>query len=85
MHNLRGGQKHTAMPRFELTHRFIISSSYSIKDIMLQSFYPLAVYGLANDIISSIHTTLGLANHEPKKQIKYNSNLGAPSKIGLQS
>ena len=34
---------------------------------MLQSFYPLAVYALVNDITSSIHTGLGLANHEPKK------------------
>ena len=46
---------------------FVIKSSYSIKDIMLQSFYPLAVYFLANDITSSIRTTLGLANHELKK------------------
>ena len=35
--------------------------------IMLQSFYPLAVYALANDKASSIRTALGLANHEPKK------------------
>ena len=35
--------------------------------IMLQSFYPLAVYALANDKTSSIRTALGLANHEPKK------------------
>ena len=34
---------------------------------MLQSFYPLAVYALDNDITSSIHIALGLANHEPKK------------------
>ena len=34
---------------------------------MLQSFYPLAVYALANGISSSIRTALGLANHEPKK------------------
>ena len=45
----------------------VIKSSYSIKDIMLQSFYPLAVYALANDITSSIRTVLGLVNHEPKK------------------
>ena len=45
----------------------VIKSSYNIKDIMLQSFYPLAVYALANDITSSIRTALGLANHEPKK------------------
>ena len=37
---------------------------------MLQSFYPLAVYTLANDITSSTRTALGLVNHEPKKQIK---------------
>ena len=35
---------------------------------MLQSFYPLAVYALANDITSSVCTALGLANHEPKKK-----------------
>ena len=35
--------------------------------IMPQSFYPLAVYALANDKTSSIRTALGLANHEPKK------------------
>ena len=34
---------------------------------MLQPFYPLAVYTLANDITSSIPTALELANHEPKK------------------
>ena len=34
---------------------------------MLQSFYPLAVYALANDISSSICTTLGLAVDEPNK------------------
>ena len=34
---------------------------------MLQSFYPLAVYVIVNDITSSIHTALGLANREPKK------------------
>ena len=34
---------------------------------MLQSFYPLAVCSLANDITSSIRTALGLANHESKK------------------
>ena len=45
----------------------VIKSSYSIKDIILQSFYPLAVYAKSNDITSSIHTALGLANHEPKK------------------
>ena len=35
---------------------------------MLQSFYTLAVYVLANDITSSIRIALGLANHEPKKK-----------------
>ena len=34
---------------------------------MLQSFYPLAVYVIVNDITSSIHTALRLANREPKK------------------
>ena len=34
---------------------------------MVQSFYPLAVYALANDITSSIRTALVLANHELKK------------------
>ena len=34
---------------------------------MLQSFNPLAVYALADDITSSLLTALGLANHEPKK------------------
>ena len=34
---------------------------------MLQLFYPLAVYALVNDITSSIHNALRLANHEPKK------------------
>ena len=34
---------------------------------MFQSFNPLAVYTLADDITSSIRTALGLANHEPKK------------------
>ena len=45
----------------------VIKSSYSIKDIMPQSFYTLAVYALANNITSSIRIALGLANHEPKK------------------
>ena len=45
----------------------VIKSSYSIKDIMLQSSCPLAVCALANDITSSICTSLGLVNHEPKK------------------
>ena len=35
---------------------------------MLQSFYPLAVYALANDITSFIRAALELANHEPKKR-----------------
>ena len=34
---------------------------------MLQSFYSLAVYALANDIACSISTALGMANHEPNK------------------
>ena len=34
---------------------------------MLQSFYTLAMSPLVNDITSSIHTALGLANHELKK------------------
>ena len=34
---------------------------------MLQPFYPLAVYALASDTISSIYITLELANHEPNK------------------
>ena len=34
---------------------------------MLQLFYALAVYALANDITYSIRTAVGLANHEPKK------------------
>ena len=51
----------------QILNIFVIKSSYSVKDIMLQSFYPLAVYALVNDITSSIHTALGLANHEPKK------------------
>ena len=46
---------------------FVIKSSHSIKDIMLQPFYPLAVYALASDTTSSIYTTLELANHEPNK------------------
>ena len=73
------GTKYTAMSRYEPRwlssfHNFlqmlnilVINSSNSIDDIMLQSFYPLAVYALANDITSSIRTALGLANHEPKK------------------
>ena len=51
----------------QILNTFVIKSSYCIKDIMLQSFYPLAVYVLANDITSSIRNALGLANHEPKK------------------
>ena len=51
----------------QILNILVIKSSYSINDIMLQSFYPLAVYALANDITSSIRTALGLANHEPKK------------------
>ena len=45
----------------------VIKSSYRINDIIVQSFYPLAVYTLANNITFSIRTALGLANHEPKK------------------
>ena len=51
----------------QILNIFVIKSSYSIKDIMFQSFYPMAVYPFANDITSSILTALGLANHEPKK------------------
>ena len=53
---------------FQILNILILKSSYSINDIMLQSFYPLAVYALANDITSSVCTALGLANHEPKKK-----------------
>ena len=78
MQDLRGGQKYTANPDMNLVDSsfhnflqilniFVIKPSYSIKDIMLQPFYPLAVYALANDITSSIPTALELANHEPKK------------------
>ena len=51
----------------QILNIFVIKPSYSIKDVMLQSFYPLAAYALVNDRTSSIHTALGLANHEPKK------------------
>ena len=78
MHDLRAGQKYLRCPDMNPVdssfHNFlkifnilVIKSSYSIKDIMLQSFYPLAVYALANNITSSIRIALGLANHEPKK------------------
>ena len=73
MHDLRAGQKYMN-PVDSPFHNFlkifnilVIKSSYSIKDIMLQSFYPLAVYTLANNITSSIRIALGLNNHEPKK------------------
>ena len=46
---------------------FVMKSSYSINHIMLQSFYRLAVYALANDITSSIHTAFEQAHHEAKK------------------
>ena len=74
--------KYTAMPRYEpcwlssfrnflqILNIIVIKSSYSINDIMLQSFYHLAVYALANDITSSIRTALGLAKHETKKKKK---------------
>ena len=51
----------------QILNILVIKSSYSINNIMLQSFYPLAVYAVVNDITSSIRTALGLANHEPKK------------------
>ena len=51
----------------QILNNLVIKSSYSINDIMVQSFYPLAVYALANDITSSIRTALVLANHELKK------------------
>ena len=51
----------------QILNILVIKSSYSINDIMLQSFYPLAVYALANNITSSIRIALRLANHEPKK------------------
>ena len=65
---LARGTKYTAMSRYEprwlsLFHNFfqilnilVIKPSYSINDIMLQPFYPLAVYALANDITYSIRT-----------------------------
>ena len=62
--NLVNSSLHNFLQIFNI---FVIKSSYSIKDIMLPSFYPLAVYALANDITSSIHIALGLANHERKK------------------
>ena len=78
MHDLGGEQKFTAIPRYEpylLFHNFfqilkifVIRSSYSIKGIILQLFYHLAVYALANDITSSILTALGLAINESKKR-----------------
>ena len=34
---------------------------------MLQSFYPLAGYALANEITFSINTAFGVANDETKK------------------
>ena len=51
----------------QILNILVIMSSYNTNDIMLQSFYPLAVYAVVNDITSSILTALGLANHEPKK------------------
>ena len=73
------GTKYTAVPKYEprwlsSVHNFlqilnilVIKSSYSINNIMHQSFYPLAMYAFASDRTSSIRTALGLANHEPKK------------------
>ena len=51
----------------QILNIFVMKSTYSLKDIMLQSFYPLAMYALANDITSPIRTALRLTNHEPKK------------------
>ena len=78
MHDLRAGQSILHCPDMNLVdswfHNFlqilnilVIKSSYKRNNIMLQSFYPLVVYPLANGITSSICTALGLANHEPKK------------------
>ena len=51
----------------QILNILVIQSSYSINEIMLQLFYPLAVDALGNDITYSIRTAVGLANHEPKK------------------
>ena len=78
MQDLRAGQSILQCPDMNLVdssfHNFlqilnilVIKSSYSINNIMLQSYYPLTVYALADDLTSSIRNALGLANHEPKK------------------
>ena len=78
MHDLCAGQSILQCPDMNLVDSLfrnflqilnilLIKSSYRINDIMLQSFYPLAVYAFANDITFSIRTALGIANHEPKK------------------